>query len=35
VTINQDDGNALASGLLDGKQKSSVDIVAAQFGYRF
>jgi len=35
VNINQDDGNALASGLLNGKQKSSVDIVAAQFGYRF
>lgn len=33
--INQDDGNALASGLLNGKQKSGVDIVAVQFGYRF
>lgn len=35
VSINQDDGNALLSGLLNGQQKSDVNIVSVQLGYRF
>lgn len=33
--LNQDDGNAAVSGLLNGVQQSSIDIVSAQGGYRF
>jgi long-chain fatty acid transport protein len=35
VDLNQDAGSAVANGLLNGKQESAVDIVGAQFGYRF
>lgn len=35
VALDQDDGNAAASGLLNGKQESGVNIVAVQLGYRF
>jgi len=33
--INQGDGNSLDGGLRNGQQKPSIDIVSAQFGYRF
>lgn len=35
VGLNQDDGNALANGLIHGRQESGVDIVSAQMVYRF
>lgn len=35
ASMNQDNGNALASGVLLGKQESSVDIVSAQVAYKF
>ena len=33
--LNQDDGNAALNGLLLGDQESAVDIISAQFTYRF
>ena len=33
--VDQDDGNAALNGLLLGDQKSAVDIISAQFTYRF
>lgn len=35
AALNQDDGNALASALLNGEQQSDIDVVSAQVGYRF
>lgn len=35
ASMNQDDGNALARGLLLGEQESAVDIVSAQVAYKF
>jgi long-chain fatty acid transport protein len=35
VGLNQDDGNALVSGLLNGEQQTDIDIVSAQVAYRF
>lgn len=35
VPMNQDEGNALRSGLLYGHQESAIDIVSLQLGYRF
>ncbi len=35
VPLNQDAGNAQASGLLIGEQESAIDIVGVQVGYRF
>lgn len=35
VPLNQNDGNTLVSGLLNGQQQSAVNIVSMQLGYRF
>jgi long-chain fatty acid transport protein len=35
AALDQDDGNALASALLNGAEQSSIDVVSAQVGYRF
>ncbi|HEY4366360.1 MAG TPA: outer membrane protein transport protein [Steroidobacteraceae bacterium] len=35
VTLNQDEGNAAAFGLVDGRQESDVNILSVQLGYKF
>ena len=35
VPLDQDAGNAAASALLNGQQRSDIDIVSAQLVYRF
>lgn len=35
ASLNQDDGNADARGVLVGEQESSVDVVSAQVAYKF
>jgi long-chain fatty acid transport protein len=35
VGLDQDDGNATAFGLVNGKQASDVNIVSVQLGYKF
>jgi long-chain fatty acid transport protein len=35
VTVDQDDGNALANGVINGRQSSDVNILSAQVAYRF